>query len=115
MNPDKNRKNVEQRAEVRLPVKLEITAKGRDVFGHEQLDAIIVDMSHSGAAIRASHPFEVNSTIDIYIAGEFAAKAEIVSVARDEAAEDANMKVRMGVEIVEKNEHWLKQISSHRK
>ena len=95
-----------KRAHVREPTQVFITIKGHDIYGYEKLAGLVTDVSPLGVSLHTAHPFEVNSFIDIYLAGEYAAHGEVVNVSWDETETNPAKKVRIGVEILEKNENW---------
>lgn len=94
------------REEPREETKAFITVEGHDIYGHDKLEAFVTDVSYSGLCLHAAYPFEVNSIVNIYMAGDLIATGEIANVAVDDTEKNSAIKVRMGVEITKKTEMW---------
>lgn len=98
--------DLDQRGEKRADVQTFVTIKGHDLYGHEQLEALITDATAHGATLHTAFPFEVTSQLDLYIGGDFAATCEVIDVFTDDSATNPHIKVRLGVEIISRNPNW---------
>lgn len=96
----------DQREEPREEVKMFITVEGHDLWGHEKLEALVTDVSHSGICIYSQFPFEINSVVNLYLGGELAAKGEIADVVTDDSQENAALRTRIGIQLTHKYEAW---------
>ncbi|MBI4854052.1 MAG: PilZ domain-containing protein [Acidobacteria bacterium] len=95
-----------QREEPREETKVFILVKGHDLYGHERLEALMTDVSYSGACLHTRFPFEVNSIISIYIGGDLAAKGEVTNVITDYNEENSAIKTRIGLQLIDKYSAW---------
>jgi hypothetical protein len=94
------------REEPREEAKAFITVEGHDIYGHEKLEALITDVSYSGLCLHTEYPFEVNSVINIYMAGDLIATGEVANVAVDDTEKNSAIKVRIGIELTKKYDAW---------
>jgi hypothetical protein len=96
---------VEQRSEKRNPTQLFVEVSSADKQDGYHFHALATDSSESGIALHTYIPIPVGSFIDINMAGVLAAKGEVVNLDWDKF--DGHNRIRMGVQILEKNEDWL--------